>query len=133
MSHKVKHKYKPSQEVFIVSLKSTPTIIECPSCLGKGVLFRSDMSDIRCPHCKGNKEIELKSGSLKNIVESRIVGGVDIKVYINDFEALRSTVTYKLSNGENWSEGTLYGTREEAQEACDKSNSLGIMGYTTIP
>jgi hypothetical protein len=77
-----------------------------------------------CPKCRGQKK-EQRTAYRWYVSESFTVGNVNVQCVIADGE-IYSEFSYMIAtSGTVWSGRNIFGSREEAEAACDRLNAAG--------
>ena len=113
----IDNKYKLGQEVYYI--RKTRASYKCPVCDGMGYKIFNDYK-FSCPACNG-RGIRQSNKKIYMVYEKDKIDRIKIFRYLENGE-LKTVVKYKLENGDEFVERSLFTTREEAEARCKELN-----------
>lgn len=113
----IDNKFDIGQEVYIVRKMREKTV--CPACDGIGYKIFNDYK-FSCRKCYGTGNLHSKN-KIYMAYEKDKIDRIKIFMYIENDE-MKTVVKYKLKNGTEFVERSLFATREEAEARCKELN-----------
>lgn len=115
----IDNKYELGQEVYVI--KKARVSHKCPACDGIGYKMFNDYK-FSCSECYGRGKL-YDNKKIYMAHEKDKIDRIKIFRYFENGE-LKTVVKYKLKNGDEFVERSLFATREEAEARCKELNEL---------
>lgn len=144
---KFESKFSLNQKVYQISYHTEEKTVKCEACNGIGKITMLNGKQTICPECYGRcantirgeqkwfiENLQLTIGQCRGEITSIEKTGMFDNIGEYNSENITSAYQYMcyetgINSGTVYYEETLFDIKEEAQDECDKRNSLNIKPY----